>query len=560
MQPYSTRKDAVAAIPARTDTMTVQSHPIGDMHRRATHLLWYRTLIAVLLLGIAAYFYFQPLPPLQRLVMLAVALAFVLFAGLQWLLLRTALPMSLQLGFHFLTDLLLASGLVFATGGSESPFAFVYALIIVAAGTQATALLVLSISVAACAFYLCAVYAYLWLLAENVSPQETLSILLQVSALLLVGGVMAAAAARQERLQQDRRHAIRQHAHLEELHGQMINTMQEGVLVLGQGLVVEESNLAADLMMTGGEGSLQGRRLPELMELPAKLKQHFAKPRQFNCACEYRQGDQTYMLNVVCLRRGEDVSSWLLSIVDISELRRLEQGLAAQDKLASLGRVAAMLAHEIRNPLQTIGQAIELMPAGNKPHEQEMRSIVLEETQRLNRLLSDMLDYTRPLKPNPQPYEMAGLIKGAVRQVEMQGNYGIRWQSDCPLLRLDADHFRLLLDNLLRNAVRASPAPASVDLKLQPDGKQAWRLEITDAGGGIPEDIQQHPFEPFVTSKSGGWGLGLATVWQVCQVNGWRIEFDSNSQGTCFVVRGRNEEAPASGYGQDVAEAYSGVS
>jgi len=559
MQPDNTRKGAVAAIPEHTDTMTVPSHPVGDVHRRATQLLWYRTMIAVLLLGIAAYYYFQPLPPLQRSVMLAVALAFVLFSGLQWLLLRTALPMALQLGFHFLTDLLLASGLVFATGGSESPFAFVYALIIVAAGTQATALLVLSISVAACAFYLCAAYAYLWLLAASIPPPDTPGILLQVSALLLVGGVMAAAAARQDRLQQDRRHAIRRHARLEELHGQVINTMQEGVLVLNHDLVVEEINLAADLMITGGGGSLQGRRLPELMDFPAKLKRHFAEPRQFSCICEYRRGGQTYMLNAVSLHRGEDVPSWLLSIVDISELRRLEQDLATQDKLASLGRVAAMLAHEIRNPLQTIGQAMELMPDGNKPHEQEMRSIVLEETQRLNRLLSDMLDYTRPLKPNPQPCEMAGIIGGAVRQVEMQGDYGIHWQSNCPLLLLDADHFRLLLDNLLRNAVRASPAPASVDLKLQPDGKQAWRLEITDAGGGIPEDIRKNLFEPFVASKPGGWGLGLATVWQVCQVNGWRIEFESNAQGTRFVVRGRNEEAPASDCWQDVAETYSGA-
>lgn len=532
--------------------MTAEPLPLSDMHERATQLLWYRAATAALLLGIAAYFYFQPLPPLQRTVLLAVALAFVVFVVVQWLLLRSRMPLSLQLGFHFLTDLLLASGLVFATGGPDSPFAFVFALIIVAAGTQATALLVLSISVAACAFYLSAAYAGVWLLERGTSPPDTTSLLLQISALLLVGGVMAAAAARQDRLQRDRRRAIRKHAYLEELHGQMINTMQEGVLVLGHDMVVEECNLAAAQMITDSGDSLQGRCLTELMELPGRLKRYFAKPMSSSCSCEYKHGGKTCMLNAVRLHRGGEISSWLLSLIDISELRALERSMAAQDKLASLGRMAAMFAHEIRNPLQTIGQAMELIPPSGKPHEKEMRSIVLEEAQRLNRLLSDMLDYTRPLKPNRQPCEMAGLVRGAVAQVEMRGDYGIHWQSDCASLRLDADHFRLLLDNLLINAVRASPAPASVDVKLRPDDEKAWRLEVTDAGGGIPEDIRKHLFEPFVTSQSGGWGLGLAVVWQVCRANDWLIDFDSTVQGTRFIVRGRNDAASRR---QDGAEA-----
>jgi len=515
---------------------------MDDMYVRASQLLWYRILTATLLLAIAAYFYFQPLPPVQRNVMLAVACAFVLFAGVQWLLLKSDLPLSRQLGFHFITDLLLASGLVFATGGQDSPFAFVYALIIVAAGTQATALLVLSLSVAACAFYLCAVYTYLWLLKAGMEPEDTLGILLQVSALLLVGGVMAAAAARQERLQQDRRQAIRQHAYLEELHSQMINTMQEGVLVLSPDLVVQESNLAVSRMLAGEEvESIQGRHLPELIRLPAKLKRHFAHPRDARCSCEYRQGDQYYMLNVIRLRRGDDRSPWLMSIVDVTDVRKLEQGLAAQDRLASLGRMAAMLAHEIRNPLQTISQAMELMSVGGQAYAQEMRGIVQEEVQRLNRLLSDMLDYTRPLRPNPRQCRMSELIRNAVQQVEIQQEHEIRWQCDCASLWLDADHFRLLIDNLLRNAVRASPQPASVVLKLLPEDGHGWRLTVSDMGGGIPENIRNHLFEPFVTSKKGGWGLGLAMVWQVCQANGWEIAFEHTGHGTRFIVRGGSE-------------------
>ena len=519
--------------------MTDQTLSGSDELRRATRLLWYRAVIAVLLLGVAIYFYFQPLPPLQRTVMLAVAFAFLLFSFLQWLMLKSPLPLSKQLGFHFLTDLVLASGLIFATGGVESPFGFVYALIIMAAGTQATVMLILAISVAASACYLCATYANFWLLVRHELSPDMPAILLQISAFLLVGGVMAAIAARQERLQKDRRRAIRQHAYLQELHGQILDSMQEGVLVLDRELMIQESNKAARQMLADGK-SLQGSALSEFIEIPARLKRYFAKPRGFSFRCEYQTGGQTCMLSAVHLKRDDDFSSWLLSIVDISDLRKLEIELAEKDKLAALGRMAAMLAHEIRNPLQTISQAVELIPKGAEPHEQEVRGIVLEETQRLNRLLSDMLDYTRPLRPNPKDSNMSDLIENAVKQTDMEEAHAIRWQCDLPELELDVDHFRLLLDNLLRNAIKVSPEPGSIHVLLQSGGKKTWHLEISDGGPGIPEDIRQHLFEPFVSSQPGGWGLGLATVWQVCQANGWWIKFDSRADGTCFTIKGMN--------------------
>ncbi len=522
--------------------MTELVLPDSDEHRRATHLLWCRAGIGTLLLVVAAYFYFQPLASLQRTVMLAVAFAFLLFSFLQWFMLKSSLPLPKQLGFHFLADLMLVSGLVFATGGVESPFGFVYALIIVAAGSQATVLLILATSVAASASYLCAVYLHLWALAKSILPSDTLAILLQVSAFLLVGGIMAAVATRQERLQKDRRRAIRQHANLQELHGKILGTMQEGVLILDHELLIQESNLAARQMLADGS-NIQGEALPDLIKVPVRLKRYFEQPRKVSCQCEYHKDVQTCMLSAVQLKRDDDLSVWLLSIVDISELRKLELELAEQDKLAALGRMAAMLAHEIRNPLQTIGQAVELMPKGKKPHEKEVRDIVLEEAGRLDRLLSDILDYTRPLQPNPQDNNMPGLIESAARQVDMDGAHGIRWQCDLPALKLDADHFRLLLDNLLRNAVKASPEPDSITVHLQPAGKQSWRLEVTDSGAGIPDDIQQHLFEPFVASQPGGWGLGLATVWQVCLANDWRIRFDSSAKGTRFTIVGRRARA-----------------
>ncbi|HKJ82673.1 MAG TPA: ATP-binding protein [Mariprofundaceae bacterium] len=509
---------------------------------RMQRLLYYRTAIAGFLLLIAGYVYFHEFPSMQQHILLAAALVYLCFIPFQQLFIRRIPSLDAGLGVQFVGDLLLVAALVFASGGVDSPFAFLFGLIIVAVGTQAAPLLTIAMTVLASVVYVCAVYIYAWYADSILSVASTLLILLQTSALFLVGGVMAALARRHERLQHESRQAISRHHNLQALHGQMMEVMHEGVLVLDRNLMVQDSNQAARRIFSTGE-SLQGRSLPNLMQVPARLADCFAGAVTTGCRCEWKDGERVFQISVVRLPRGGDNATWLMSIVDISEARALERKLAGQDKLASLGRMAAMLAHEIRNPLQTFSQAIELMPDSDRPREREMRAIMMEEVGRLNRLISSMLNYARPLQPKPQSIDVSTLFETTIRQVDMRDMHRIRWQCDCRYLRIDADHFRLLLDNLIRNAITASPEPESVQVKLYEEAATGcWYLEVSDEGGGIPDDVRKHLFEPFVTSRPAGFGLGLATAWQVCQANRWQIRCESTARGSRFVVSGRADE------------------
>jgi len=163
-------------------------------------LLAARCIIAVLLLLIVAFFYFYPLPKVQSGMLIAAALLQALLLLVQWLLTNTGVSRGAQVGFQLLGDMLLVSVLLFVTGGLDSPFALLFGLLIIAAGTQTQAMLAITVAVAASACYLGSVYLVAWHDQHVISVNESLTVLMQVSAFLLVGGVMGYIARHQKQL------------------------------------------------------------------------------------------------------------------------------------------------------------------------------------------------------------------------------------------------------------------------------------------------------------------------------------------------------------------------
>ncbi len=501
-------------------------------------LLISRALIAGLLLIIAIYFYFQPIPVLQRQVLLLVAVAFVIFIILEFWLLRTGIGLPYKLGVQFFPDLLLVSGLVFATGGVSSPFAFAYGLVVVVAGSMAHPLLVQAIGLISCICYLGTAHLYSWRFAVPVTGEQTLHIMLQTSVFLLVTGVMAAMARRRQQLVAERIIARRQHQSLQELHARVTESMQEGLLVLDENLKVQDINAAAKALLHLS-GKVLEQKLETLITLPAGLKDFVTYASNKSYREEWSDQGHTWLITMSRLPEDGNEPVWLMQIANISELRALQHRLAEQDKLATLGRMAAHLAHEVRNPLQTIGQAVELMSPGTTAQDHEVHGIITSEVKRLNRLVTEMLNFSSPFQPKPSRVCLPAIIRSSVQQVDINGIFLIAHAYDLEYLEIDIDHFRLVLDNLLSNAVRASPEPGSVEIRLRSYSERSWALEVEDRGGGIPEDIRDSLFEPFVTGHPGGFGLGLATVQQVCKANGWEVSVESLPYGTCIRVTGR---------------------
>ena len=497
-------------------------------------LLW-RGMAMILVLLMVNLFYLPDIGMDTNQILAYIALLFVVFAIFQSFCFRRQWPVGIQLFFQFFSDILLVTLLVFATGGYESPFVLLFGLVIVAAGTQAEVLLVLSIAVLACMGYLAAIYSFAWSQHVLLPADATLTLLLQTSVLLLVGGVMAVISRRHATLSDKSRRAAQKHQGFQVLHTRLMASMQEGVLVLDEDLTIRDSNPAACAMLHVSEDSLL--KLSELPSFPQRVVRFLQqRNEQESYRCEWQQDTSEYLITVGKFPELYAGACWWLTLVDVSELRGLEKEVAEHQKLVAMGRMAAMLAHELRNPMQTIAQAVELVTRVQEKQQVDIQRIVSEEILRLNRLVADMLDYTKPLTPKAKDIEAFDLLLASVELIDSEQKYFIDLICDVGVLHIDGDHMRLVLDNLLRNAVLSSPAPHSVSVHAS-ESAGHWQFAVCDHGGGIPESIRAHLFEPFASQREGGTGLGLATVWQVCQANQWHIDVESDAETTTFRVR-----------------------
>jgi signal transduction histidine kinase len=491
-------------------------------------LILYRSLAGGAVFLVAALWFYPESTALQQHLMLAAGLIFVVVIVAQWLLAFTQISKKQQWLFQFAFDALLAGILIFSTGGIYSPFAFILGLIIIASGTLAFGTLPLGITVLSCICYLAAVYGEIWHSHGSlVNMQQALHILLQVSAWMLVGGVMAFIARRHAHLRASSEKAVRQHQELRDIHLKVMASMSEGIVVLNKTLQISDMNEAARKLL--------GQQTMAALDAVPGLQDYLQRPISSRFQCEYRHSEKTALLVAATQLSGDDKAAWLLTIVDISEIRRLEQELIQREKMAVLGQMAAMLAHEIRNPIHTMTQGLELIDQGGVKGV-NVQSILRDEMLRLNRLVSTMLNYARPLKPAPITVSMQDMIKVAVDHIDLAHHEDICWQCGDQQIFVDADHFRLVIDNLLSNALANRPEGSVVGVNLDAENTQ-WLLRVCNSGT-IADSMREKLFEPFASASTHGIGLGLATVKQACDANGWLIDVDCNAGQVCFTVRG----------------------
>ena len=214
------------------------------------------------------------------------------------------------------------------------------------------------------------------------------------------------------------------------------------------------------------------------------------------------------------------------------------------ERLASLGRLAAGLAHEIRNPLGAIAGSIELLRTGGtlSSEDQRLCEIIERETARLNDLVGDMLELSRSRIPARELVDLAGTAREVVVLAGKSGRGGdveLRLEGASPAVVLaDAAQMRQVVWNLVRNAIQASSAGATVVVAVRRDeARRRWALEVSDEGRGIPSDARERLFDAFFTTRSHGMGIGLAVVKRILDDHGFSIEVKSREgEGTTFRV------------------------
>jgi two-component system, NtrC family, sensor histidine kinase HydH len=214
------------------------------------------------------------------------------------------------------------------------------------------------------------------------------------------------------------------------------------------------------------------------------------------------------------------------------------------ERLAALGRLAAGLAHEIRNPLGSIAGSIELLRTGGtlSTEDQRLCEIVERETARLNDLVGDMLDLSRPRAPAKERVDLAALARDVVVLAARSGRGAdVRVVYEGPEraeISADAAQLRQVVWNLVRNAVQASSAGAEVKVAILGGDGGERVLSVRDHGAGIPESARPRLFDAFFTTRSRGMGIGLAVVKRILDDHGFAVEVESrDGEGTTLRVR-----------------------
>jgi signal transduction histidine kinase len=246
-------------------------------------------------------------------------------------------------------------------------------------------------------------------------------------------------------------------------------------------------------------------------------------------------------------RRNDELRTRSLELRrSYEDLRTAQEELRKREQLAVVGELAAVIAHEVRNPLAVIANAgAGLRKAAISREDQDILLAILdEETSRLNRLVSDLLRYARPVSVQRTHVGLRELLERTLAAMATSGGKAVRteltMQADEGRLWGDANLLRQVFDNLLDNAVQAMPEGGQLTVRVRAaskDGVDGLAVDIIDTGEGMDTHVRSRALDPFFTTRPSGTGLGLAIVDRIVEAHGGYLEIDSRAgEGTTVTV------------------------
>jgi two-component system sensor histidine kinase PilS (NtrC family) len=229
---------------------------------------------------------------------------------------------------------------------------------------------------------------------------------------------------------------------------------------------------------------------------------------------------------------------------DLTEMKKLEAQVRLKDRMAAVGELSAGIAHEIRNPLAAIAGSVQVLKgsASLSHQEQRLMSIVLKESERLNKTIAEFLRFVRPQERRSAEFDIAASLAEALdllaNSSELSAEHSIRREIHPPSFHLlgDADQIRQVFWNLARNAVQAMPHGGTLTVSTHLHDGQ-YHILFSDSGRGMSDADLQRLFQPFRTNFPSGTGLGMAISYRIVQEHGGRIDVLSRQgQGTTITV------------------------
>jgi len=341
----------------------------------------------------------------------------------------------------------------------------------------------------------------------------------------------------------------------------LVENMPIGLIATDDGGRLSAFNQTAEAILKRTAAEVLGKPAEEI--LPGSCRELFRTlaaerrliEREFDCAVEEgRTIPLEIIATTLCEENGAFVGHILL-FRDMTEIRRLEEEVARSRRLASLGSLAAGVAHEIRNPLSSIkGFATWFRERyRDNPEDRETAEVMIREVDRLNRVITQLLEFARPLTMHRVPTPLQAVIRHALKMVEGEAQAKrIAVETDLSPevgeIPLDADRMTQVLLNLFQNAITAMEAGGVLRISLARRDEKTIRIIIADTGVGIPKEDLPRVFDPYFTTRPSGTGLGLAIVQKIVEAHGGEVRLESEpGRGTTatILLSGKTEDEKA---------------
>jgi two-component system sensor histidine kinase PilS (NtrC family) len=547
-------------------------HSTFDERNWLAWLVRVRIFILTLLLGIElAVAQFSP-GPLPLRLFVSTILFWYSLSLFYVLLLSFWQEHRLQAALQVLTDLILVSLVTHETGGWDSSLNFLYPLVIIVAAVLLPR--VWAQLVAALAFILYG--TVLELNYYGVVPSYCVThpglkalqaiIFVNLFAFLAVAYLAGLLTTKLRQVRVQLKDASGALENLQALHENIVHSISSGLITTGLDGRITLVNAAAQKLLERSAGDLMGQPVQQLFidALPGGDPKHTYAEVRCDSAGKFRKTIRVRVAALTVPDREE--SGFVYALDDLTEIRRLEREVRMQDRLAAVGRLAAAIAHEIRNPLTSIAGSVSMLsgvPEMNEEH-RRLLDIVTRESQRLNSIITDFLAYSRPKQYHFDKTDLIQLVEDTLTLMEHRmaaEKTGIsiqrRFPADGAWAIADGDKIKQVFWNICENSVRAMKNGGTLTVAVDMSGSD-WQISFTDTGMGMTPQQVEKIFEPFQSNFEGGTGLGLAIVYQIVQAHEGKVWARSKpDEGTTFVLRLRSlyaERSLSPPEDEDVAE------
>lgn len=502
------------------------------------------------------------LPASPRASLTAALMILVLSLAYALALRFTRLPLHWQAGAQFFCDVLTVTWLVGAADELHTPYVALYVVVISLAsvylGTRGA--LVTSVGCAVCytSLMLAAAFGWSGSGAGEISAASTADLISNVGlydiAFLFVGLLAARLAEGQARSDVQLVEATHALATLRALHERIVESIRSGVVTTDlQGRIYTFNAAAAEITGYDAE-ALRGEDVSILFgQLRDKIENALdaattgkLNPR-FEAECLTAEGLRLRLgYSIAPLHDDAGATTGLIiTFQDLTQVRALEETQRRQDRLAAVGRVAAGIAHEIRNPLAAMRGSIQVLRSevdGNSA-QAELMEIILRESDRLNGIITDFLTYARPRQVSLTETDLREPLRETFTLLrhspETRPDHVIAedYPADAVTANADSAGLRQVFWNLARNALQAMPAGGTLRVELQRTDAGRVRISFADTGQGMSPEQVERLFEPFSSSRTGGTGLGLSIAYQIVRDHGGTINVRSREgHGTTIII------------------------